>query len=263
MCNATDATDATDATVHLSRTEISAPKRAMASYMELDTKHVPKSDWLAGAEVLQTGEWNDDDAGGWQIGMLWQVNCPGCHMALPVLDTVAEELADDGVRVVAVATAFEDFELNTTENTRRFLTSGVRVGVPARELGEQAGDSRVRVRVVMDRLVEQGDGEWSDAVALVRAALILNLRAELAAIGVVGAHAETVIAKATSTRQFVSQIPARIAIAFWSLGARGTPTWFIRYNSIVHWAATGQLDADQLLGVFVQLRDACDDNGLE
>ena len=61
--------------------------------------------------------------------LIFQVNCPGCFAyALPQ----AIQLRDayrDLVRVLALSTAFEDFALNTAENTRQLAETGKIVGM--------------------------------------------------------------------------------------------------------------------------------------
>ncbi len=60
---------------------------------------------------------------------VFQVNCPGCFMhAIPEAIQIYQKYVNDGVKVIGLATAFEDFELNTTENLRMLAETGEVVG---------------------------------------------------------------------------------------------------------------------------------------
>ena len=56
---------------------------------------------------------------------VFQVNCPGCFMhAIPEAISVYNKYKDNGVRVLGLATAFEDFDKNTLENLRLLAETG-------------------------------------------------------------------------------------------------------------------------------------------
>ncbi len=60
---------------------------------------------------------------------VFQVNCPGCFMhAIPEAISVYNKYKDEGVRVLGMATAFEDFDKNTLENLRLLAEKGTVVG---------------------------------------------------------------------------------------------------------------------------------------
>lgn len=60
---------------------------------------------------------------------VFQVNCPGCFLyGIPEMIEVYNRFRDDGVRVLGLATAFEDFDKNTTENLRLLAENGKVVG---------------------------------------------------------------------------------------------------------------------------------------
>ena len=60
---------------------------------------------------------------------VFQVNCPGCFMyALPEAINIYNKYKDEGVRVLGIATAFEDFDKNTLENLRMLAESGEVIG---------------------------------------------------------------------------------------------------------------------------------------
>lgn len=60
---------------------------------------------------------------------VFQVNCPGCFMhALPEAINIYNKYKDDGVRVLGIATAFEDFDKNTLENLKMLAETGEVIG---------------------------------------------------------------------------------------------------------------------------------------
>ncbi len=66
-----------------------------------------------------------------------QVNCPGCFLhALPEVIRLHEEYQTQGLKVFAIATAFEHFEQNTLENLQRLLQHGELIGDPLSQLGK-------------------------------------------------------------------------------------------------------------------------------
>ena len=60
---------------------------------------------------------------------VFQVNCPGCFMnAIPEAINIYNKYKDEGVRVLGLATAFEDFDKNTLENLKMLVETGEVVG---------------------------------------------------------------------------------------------------------------------------------------
>ena len=60
---------------------------------------------------------------------VFQVNCPGCFMhALPEAVNIYNKYKDEGVRVLGIATAFEDFDKNTLENLKMLAETGKVIG---------------------------------------------------------------------------------------------------------------------------------------
>ena len=67
---------------------------------------------------------------------VFQVNCPGCFMyAIPEAIDVYKRHSGDGVRVLGVATAFEDFDKNTLANLEMLAETGEVVGDTLESLG--------------------------------------------------------------------------------------------------------------------------------
>ena len=60
---------------------------------------------------------------------VFQVNCPGCFMhALPETINIYNKFKDEGVRILGLATAFEDFDKNTLENLKMLVETGEVIG---------------------------------------------------------------------------------------------------------------------------------------
>ena len=60
---------------------------------------------------------------------VFQVNCPGCFTnGIPQAIDLHIKYYHDGLRVLGVATAFEDFDKNTSDNLKLLLTSGEVIG---------------------------------------------------------------------------------------------------------------------------------------
>lgn len=63
------------------------------------------------------------------LAEVFQVNCPGCFMhAIPEAINIYNKYKDDGVRVLGVATAFEDFDKNTLSNLKLLVETGEVIG---------------------------------------------------------------------------------------------------------------------------------------
>ena len=60
---------------------------------------------------------------------VFQVNCPGCFMhAIPQAIEIYNKYKDEGVRVIGIATAFEDFDKNTLDNLKMLAETGEVIG---------------------------------------------------------------------------------------------------------------------------------------
>lgn len=66
---------------------------------------------------------------------VFQVNCPGCFLyGLPKAIEIYRKYGKDGVRVIGLATAFEDFDKNTLENLELLVSTGKVIGETYRTL---------------------------------------------------------------------------------------------------------------------------------
>lgn len=91
---------------------------------------------------------------------VFQVNCPGCFLySLPQAIELHQRYAEQGLVVLAVATAFEDFDKSTLANLRLLLETGEVIGETKRALQGygrlQNGrwPQRIPFPVAMDHLI--------------------------------------------------------------------------------------------------------------
>ena len=78
------------------------------------------SSWVQGAPTNF-----DQERGRIVVLEVFQVNCPGCFLyAIPDAVRLHHRYRDDGVRVLGLATAFEDFDRNTLGNLRLLAETG-------------------------------------------------------------------------------------------------------------------------------------------
>lgn len=123
------------------------------------------SDWIQGDEV------NFDRLLGQVVLVeVFQVNCPGCFLyALPQAVELYRKYSEQGLAVLGIATAFEDFDKNNIENLTRLAEHGEVVGETLRVLSRQDKLSagrlpyRIPFPLAMDRLVRRR-GEITDNV---------------------------------------------------------------------------------------------------
>lgn len=96
---------------------------------------------------------------------VFQVNCPGCFLyGIPQAIDIYQKYRKDGVVVLGIATAFEDFDKNTLENLELLLSKGEVIGETLKALGQygQLADGnklpyKIPFPVAMDLLVKETD----------------------------------------------------------------------------------------------------------
>lgn len=91
--------------------------------------------------------------------LVFQVNCPGCFLyAFPVAIELKKILKDSSLKplnLLALATAFEDFEFNNPQNVRLLLTKGELVGETKKALNQMNHDKlpySIDFPIAFDRL---------------------------------------------------------------------------------------------------------------
>ena len=102
---------------------------------------------------------------------VFQVNCPGCFVhALPEVLHLHQAYHHQGLTVIGLATAFEDFDKNTLHNLQRLVSTGEVIGEPLRQLGK-AGllqqnrlDYPLPFAIAMDKLIENREEITDESV---------------------------------------------------------------------------------------------------
>jgi len=122
------------------------------------------------APNLKLGKWVqgmdtnfDKEGDNVKLVEVFQVNCPGCFMnSIPEIINIYNKHKGDGLSVMGVATAFEDYDKNTLENLEMLLTTGEVVGDTKQALTQygQLNDGKLQFKipypVAMDSLVKEG-----------------------------------------------------------------------------------------------------------
>ncbi len=93
---------------------------------------------------------------------VFQVNCPGCFIySLPRAIELHERYHQQGLVVIGLATAFEDYDKNTLENLQRLVTTGEVIGETFKALNQYGILSegklpwKIPFAVGMDRIVAE------------------------------------------------------------------------------------------------------------
>ena len=120
------------------------------------------SDWVQGAPTNF-----DQEKDHIVLVEVFQVNCPGCFMhALPEAIKIYNKYKDEGVRVIGIATAFEDYDKNTLDNLKMLVETGEVVGETKNALSGvlQQGNKlpyKIPFPLAMDKLAKT-DGKVSE-----------------------------------------------------------------------------------------------------
>lgn len=123
-------------------------------------------DWIQGEPV------NFDQLSGRVVLVeVFQVNCPGCFLyALPQAIHLHKHYTEQGLSVLGVATAFEDFDKNNLNNLVRLAEKGEVVGETLLALSQRGEliDGRLPYRIpfplAMDRLNKSEDKMSDDDI---------------------------------------------------------------------------------------------------
>lgn len=93
---------------------------------------------------------------------VFQVNCPGCFLyGIPEAIELYKKYRNEGLTVLGMATAFEDFDKNTLENLELLLTTGETIGETLNALGQygQLNGNKLKYKipfpVAMDSLKKE------------------------------------------------------------------------------------------------------------
>ena len=93
---------------------------------------------------------------------IFQVNCPGCFLyGIPQAICIYNKYKNNEVKVLGIATAFEDYDKNTIENLRSLLTENKVIGETYRALKQYGklvdGDKlyyKIPFPVAMDKITK-------------------------------------------------------------------------------------------------------------
>jgi len=117
------------------------------------------SEWVQGMDT-NLDKQNDNVV----VVEVFQVNCPGCFMyGIPESIEIHNKYKSEGVSVLGMATAFEDFDKNTLENLQLLLETGETIGETKKMYclyGKSQGDKipfKIPYPVAMDSLIKQSD----------------------------------------------------------------------------------------------------------
>ena len=96
---------------------------------------------------------------------VFQVNCPGCFIyGIPEAINIYNKYKSEGLTVLGLATAFEDYDKNTLENLELLLSTGEVIGDTKQGLSQynQLNDGKLQYKipypVAMDSLVKEEGG---------------------------------------------------------------------------------------------------------
>ena len=112
----------------------------------------------------------EDEKGNVILIEVFQVNCPGCFLyGIPAAIDIIRKYKDQGLTVIGVATAFEDFDKNNLENLQKLVTTGEVIGETYRALAQygqlREGNKlpyKIPFAVGMDALKRE-DGHLTDS----------------------------------------------------------------------------------------------------
>jgi peroxiredoxin len=103
---------------------------------------------------------------------VFQVNCPGCFLyGLPQSISLYERFKNSDVKVIGLATAFEDYDKNTLDNLKLLLTEGKVIGETYKALrqhGKLVNDDKLYYKipfpVAMDKITKMPEHISEDMV---------------------------------------------------------------------------------------------------
>ena len=103
---------------------------------------------------------------------VFQVNCPGCFLyGIPEAINIYQKYHSEGVTVLGLATAFEDFDKNTVENLELLAKTGETIGETKKALsqyGRAVEGSKIPYKIPfplgMDLLTEESGNVSSEKI---------------------------------------------------------------------------------------------------
>lgn len=151
--------------------------------------------------------------------LIFQVNCPGCFLyALPIYKSLFDKYSDD-LGFLAIATAFEDFKLNTLENTLLLIEKRETVAETKKALSNQGIDKfplSLDFPIAMDAKMSLSDKE-----RVIQNICLLNPNYKI------WADYDKNLMRKKVENYLDNQ--KEVSVTFTSNGFRGTPT-FVLFN---------------------------------
>jgi thiol-disulfide isomerase/thioredoxin len=139
----------------------------MFAEIGIKAPNVKVSDWVQGFPT------NIDKLHGNVVVIeVFQVNCPGCFLyGLPQAISLYEKYKGKDVKVIGIATAFEDYDKNTIENLKLLLSEGKVIGETFKALrqhGKLVNTDRLYYKipfpVAMDRITKMPQNISDDMI---------------------------------------------------------------------------------------------------
>jgi hypothetical protein len=94
----------------------------------------------------------DFNLGNLNLLFIFQVNCPGCFLyGFPQMESIYQQYKSQGVTVLGLATAFEDFEFNTATNVELLLSERKTIGATKKAIGDLYAQA-ISFPIASDRL---------------------------------------------------------------------------------------------------------------
>ena len=121
--------------------------------VQIDQKapNLKVSKWVQGMDTTLDKQ-NDNVV----VVEVFQVNCPGCFAyGIPESIDIYNKYKSDGVSVLGIATAFEDYDKNTIENLQLLLETGETIGETKKMLQQDKIPYKIPYPVAMDSLIKQ------------------------------------------------------------------------------------------------------------
>jgi len=169
--------------------------------------------------------------------MVFQMNCPGCFIhGFPLLKEL-QRYYGETISCFALATAFEDFDVNTLENVKLLVSEGKLVGETLK--AQKAGvlhwnNELLSFTILMDEISPSSELQEPGAVQ----AMLENISAS----DTTTAEQESMI---IAIRDYFNQMPL-CGKTFATNLMRGTPSFFLFDQSleiIIQWFGHAEVDA--------------------
>jgi len=161
----------------------------------------------------------------YQLVLLIQPNCAGSVMhSIPVANKIAQSTND--FDTYCVSTAFEDFEFNNIDSARALL-DGTLYGKAAQKLGNKITSTSCipQMPFAHDYIVRRDEAD-KDFKQWALNAMLQSAREQLRLLG----YSEDKVDKKLEPIGY-SALPEILAELFWSVKAKGSPTWVVHKSN--------------------------------